>query len=164
MEKPEKLFHGLIEEGMTVFEPGCGMGYFTLPIARMVGPSGKVVAVDIQPKMLDGLSRRAEKAGLGERIEIRLATEKGMGLEDLGSVADIAVALHMVHEVENQDSFFQEVRNVLKSGGKLFILEPLFHVSKKSMEQSISLANRIGFTTLAQGTEMSGRSALLLKS
>ncbi|RJR48429.1 MAG: class I SAM-dependent methyltransferase [Desulfobacteraceae bacterium] len=164
LEKPEKLFHELIEEGMIVLEPGCGMGYFTLPLARMVGPRGKVLAVDIQQKMLEGLNRRAEKAGLGDRIEIRIASEKGMGLDDLDSSADIAVALHVVHEVENQAFFFQEVWNVLKPEGRLFILEPLFHVSKKKMEQSISLAKTIGFTILAQGNELSGRSALLLKS
>ncbi|PKN64029.1 MAG: methyltransferase type 11 [Deltaproteobacteria bacterium HGW-Deltaproteobacteria-15] len=164
MEKPGKMFHGLIEEGMIVLEPGCGMGYFTLPIARMVGPRGRVVAVDIQPKMISGLTRRAKKAGLLDRLDIRLATEEGMGLSDLNSVADLALAVHVVHEVTDQASFFKEVLDVLKPNGKLFVLEPFFHVSRKNMEQSISLAKEIGFKTLAQRTEMGGRSALLVKS
>src|SRR5215813_869087 len=51
-------------EGMTVLEPGPGMGYFTLELARRVGPAGRVISPDIQPGMLKRLKRRAAKAGL----------------------------------------------------------------------------------------------------
>lgn len=47
IENPEELFRPLVRPEMTVFEPGCGMGYFTLPLARMVGPEGTVIAVDL---------------------------------------------------------------------------------------------------------------------
>ena len=53
-----------VHEGMTVLEPGPGMGFFTLELARLVGASGRVVALDIQSKMLDGFKRRLTKAGL----------------------------------------------------------------------------------------------------
>ena len=76
LEKPNKLLGQFVEEGMTVLEPGSGMGYFTLPLARMVGPEGRVVAVEIQPKMLAVLERRAHKAGLSQRIELRQANEE----------------------------------------------------------------------------------------
>ena len=48
LEDPGSLYGELIREGMTVLEPGCGMGYFTLDLARRVGPSGRVVALDVQ--------------------------------------------------------------------------------------------------------------------
>jgi len=63
-ENPHKLFGDLVHEGMIVLEPGCGMGYFTLPLARMVGTSGRVIAIDIQPKMIAVLAKRALSAGL----------------------------------------------------------------------------------------------------
>ena len=44
-ENPNKILGPFVQEGMTVLEPGCGMGYFTLPLARMVGPKGRIVAV-----------------------------------------------------------------------------------------------------------------------
>lgn len=163
VENPEKVLGALINQGMTVLEPGCGMGYFTLPIARMVGPRGKVVAVDIQPEMLSGLSRRAEKAGLSDRIEIRRAAESGMGLDDLKGKVDLALALHMVHEVEDQTAFFTEIRDALKDSGKFFIREPLLHVSRREMEESISLAIEIGFRKLEQRGKRTGRTALLAK-
>jgi ubiquinone/menaquinone biosynthesis C-methylase UbiE len=49
------------------------MGFFTIELARMVGPTGRVIAVDIQPKMLQGLKRRAAKAGVMEQVDARLA-------------------------------------------------------------------------------------------
>ena len=59
IENPEQLLGPYIREGMTILEPGPGMGFFTLPMAEMAGPKGRIVAVDIQDKMLGGLRRRA---------------------------------------------------------------------------------------------------------
>ena len=88
---PASLLAPYVREGMTVIEPGPGMGFFTLDLARMVGASGRVVAVDIQPKMLAGLKRRAAKAGLSDRVDARLAAPNSMGLADLDG-ADFALA------------------------------------------------------------------------
>ena len=105
LENPNKILGQFVREGMTVLEPGCGMGYFTLPLARLVGPEGRVVAVEIQPKMLSALERRARKAGLLSRIELRQARADRLGVEDLAGEVDFAGALHLVHEVPDQ-SFF----------------------------------------------------------
>src|SRR5690349_7070283 len=80
LHNPVQLLGGIIREGMTVLEPGPGMGYFTLEIARLAGKSGRVIAVDIQPRMLDGLRRRAAKAGVLDRLDIRLATTHSLCL------------------------------------------------------------------------------------
>ena len=70
---------------MVVLEPGCGMGFFTLELARRVGKPGRVVAVDLQPKMLDGLRRRAKRAGLLDRLDIRRTEVDTLGVADLRS-------------------------------------------------------------------------------
>jgi SAM-dependent methyltransferase len=97
-ENPDKIFGRFVRPGMYILEPGCGMGYFTLPLARMVGPTGRVIAVDVQPKMLSALSRRARKAGLAERIDIRSAAADRLGIADLAGAVDFAALIHMVHE------------------------------------------------------------------
>src|SRR5215471_14040502 len=61
---PARVLAPYARQGMTVLEPGPGMGFFTLELARLVGSSGRVIAVDIQPRMLDGLRQRAAKAGV----------------------------------------------------------------------------------------------------
>jgi len=75
-QDPAAILAPYIHEGMTVLEPGSGMGFFTLELARQVGTSGRVIAVDIQPKMLDRLKRRAAKIGLQGRLEARVASPR----------------------------------------------------------------------------------------
>lgn len=64
IQNPEKLLKPFIKEGMHILEIGPGMGFFTLPMAHMVGPVGKIFAVDVQQQMLDHLSARAKKPAL----------------------------------------------------------------------------------------------------
>lgn len=163
LENPDKILGPFVREGMTVLEPGCGMGFFTLPLARMVGPKGRVVAVDVQGKMLSVLERRARKAGLSDRIELRNAGAEGMGLEDLSGHVDFAAALHMVHEMPDQSSFFSEVWKALKPGGRLLVVEPRGHVSQEQFEQTVTAAEKIGFNSEAVSNEVRGRGALLTK-
>src|SRR6266496_739457 len=66
LQDPDQILAPYIRPGMTVLEPGPGMGFFTLPIARMIGEEGCVYALDVQSRMLDGLQRRAKKAGLAQ--------------------------------------------------------------------------------------------------
>jgi ubiquinone/menaquinone biosynthesis C-methylase UbiE len=164
LENPNKIFGEFVREGMIVLEPGCGMGFFTLPLARMVGPRGHVVAVEIQPRMLAGLKRRAQRAGLLERIELRHAEAGKLGLADLAGKVDLTVALHMVHEVPDQGSFITQVGEVLKPGGKLLIVEPKHHVSKDRFEETLVIAERNGFKRETMINRTGGRGAVLSKA
>jgi ubiquinone/menaquinone biosynthesis C-methylase UbiE len=143
LENPEKLLSPFVRQGMTVVDYGCAMGFFTLPMARMVGLHGKVIAVDIQEKMLIRLKRRAERAGLLDRIQ-PTRPEDVEKLKD--GVVDFAAAIHVVHELTEPQAFFREMRRVLKPGGKLLVVEPTFHVGQVDFEASIKHAVTAGFT------------------
>ena len=58
---PENLVSPYVDKGITVLDIGCGMGFFSLPLARLVGSTGKVVCVDLQEKMIKGLIKRRRK-------------------------------------------------------------------------------------------------------
>ena len=163
LENPNKILGEFVRTGMTVLEPGSGMGYFTLPLARLVGQVGRVVVVEIQPKMLSALERRARKAGLLSRIELRRARADGLGVEDLAGKVDFAGALHLVHEVPNQGSFFTEIFETLKPGSKLLVIEPRGHVSQDQFEGSLAVAEKIGFRPEAMFRKLLGRGAVLTK-
>jgi len=163
LENPRRMLGPLVREGMTVLEPGCGMGYFTLPLARMVGPQGKVVAVEIQPRMLAVLERRARRAHLLDRLELRLSREPGLGVEDLAGRVNFAAALHMVHEVPDPERFFREVWDCLQPGGTLLYIEPSHRVSQGQFETCVTIAETIGFQREAADQEIRGRAALLRK-
>jgi ubiquinone/menaquinone biosynthesis C-methylase UbiE len=71
-QNPDKILASRVKPGMNVLDFGCAMGYFSLPLARLVGVKGNVYCVDIQEKMLRKLRNRADKAGIGEVIKTRL--------------------------------------------------------------------------------------------
>ncbi len=140
---PEKLLGDYIEEGMTVMDIGCGPGYFTVPMAVMVGEKGTVIAVDIQQRMLDRMMDRAKKAGVTDRIVPREATRHSLGID---GKADFALAFWMVHEVPDKRAFFGKVREAMKHGACLLVVEPYGHVMRKTFEKTIDAARDAGFT------------------
>jgi len=162
-ENPDRLFGPFVKPGMTVLEPGCAMGFFTLPLARMVGAEGRVVAVDIQPVMLKRLEKRAARAGLAGRIDCRLAGSDGLGLDDLAGGADFAAAFHVVHEVPDAARFFAEIFAALRPGGRLLVSEPKGHVKAVDFEATRRLAEAAGFVAEDHEAARAGLRMLLRK-
>ena len=163
-ERPETLLGDHVRPGMTVLEPGCGMGYFTLPIARMAGPTGRVVAVDLQPKMIEGLTRRARRAGLLERIEAFACTDGSLGLASRPGVVDLAVVIHVLHEVRDRQRFLEQLFDALRAGGRLLLLEPKGHVSRETLDAELALSERAGFRPAGELAHRRSHGALLEKS
>ena len=160
-QNPRTILSPFVTGGMVVLEPGPGMGYFTLELARRVGPSGHVVAVDVQARMLSALERRARRAGLLERIETRLASEGGMGLGDLAGRVDFVLAFAMVHEVPDAARFLAEVSAAMKAGARLLLAEPRGHVSETGFSATIALAEGAGLGLVSRLDISASRSALL---
>lgn len=163
-QRPRKLLGALVREGMTVLEPGPGMGYFTLDVARMVGPAGRVVAVDVQERMLKALRRRARRAGLLDRIDIRHVEADRLGVDDLAGRVDLVLAIFVVHEMPDADALFAEAHRVLVRGGRLLFAEPKRHVSQDAFEASLGAARRAGFTCEGEALFPGARAVLLARS
>lgn len=145
MQNPEKVVGPYVREGMIVLEPGPGMGFFTLEIARLVGPSGRVVAVDIQPRMLSSLKRRAARAGLRERVDARTTAPNTLGIADLAGAVDFTLAFALVHELPDAEPFFAEVARASKRGAGLLFAEPAGHVKPADFEAELAAATHAGF-------------------
>jgi len=99
VHNPDKILAPHVSSGMTVLDIGSAMGFFTLPLARLVGPHGKVISVDVQERMLNILQNRAQKAQLAERIVTRGCEPISLGLADFYGQIDFALAFAVVHEV-----------------------------------------------------------------
>ena len=145
LQDPVKVVAPYVRQGMCVLEPGPGMGFFTLELARLVGPSGKVVAVDVQPRMLSQLKRRAARAGLQERVDARLAAPDSLGIADLDGSIDFTLAFALVHELPAAQPFFVEVAKASKPGAGLLFAEPAGHVKKAGFEVELRAALDAGF-------------------
>ena len=142
---PQKILWPYLNPGMTAIDAGCAMGYFSLPMAEMVGPTGKVICVDKQKKMLDQLEKRARKAGLAERIEARLCPPEGLGIDDLTGKADFACAFYVVHETPDPKKFLEQIHAALRPGGLLLCAEPAKHVTEEEFAETVSFCRDLGF-------------------
>lgn len=162
-QDPSAIVGPYVEGGMTVLEPGCGMGFFTLEIARRVGAGGRVIALDLQPRMLAALERRARKAGLADRIEPRRVGPDRLDVGDLEERVDFALAFAVVHEMPDAFGLFQEVLRALRPGGKLLVSEPRGHVSEREFSATVTAAERAGFRVDARPAIASSRSVVLLR-
>ena len=96
LHDPDALLASHVRPGMTVADIGCGMGYFSLALARLVGEKGQVLSVDLQQEMLDRVRTRALKQGLAGTIRTVLAGKNDITIT--GPV-DFILTFWMVHEV-----------------------------------------------------------------
>lgn len=158
---PTKILKPYVKEGMTVVDFGSAMGYFSLPMAKMVGDSGKVYCFDIQQKMLDSLMVRAQKAHVAKRIHPVLI-EPQVNTSAVVGEADFALLFAVAHEVENQEELFTQLYAMLKPGGKLYFAEPKGHVTIHAFKHSIATAVKARFTQ-AETLEVGGGYAVMLE-
>lgn len=163
-QNPGKILAPYVREGMTVLEPGPGMGFFTAELARLVGQSGRVVAVDVQPKMMDRLNRRLAEQGLEGRVEARVAPTESMGLVDLCGAVDFTLAFYVVREFPDHGRFFSEVAAASKPGALLLLAEPKGHVKKATFDAELEAAAKAGFAIVECPTIRRSLTALLKKS
>jgi ubiquinone/menaquinone biosynthesis C-methylase UbiE len=128
--------------GLSVLDAGCGPGLLTIPIAKTVGPQGRVFAVDVQEPMLERAKQAAEKAGLNNITFLRA----GLGEGTLPSAAfDRAVLVTVLGEIPDRAAALREIFTSLKPGGFLSITEVLPDPDYQPRSKVKSLARAVGF-------------------
>ncbi|HSU04951.1 MAG TPA: methyltransferase domain-containing protein [Acetobacteraceae bacterium] len=143
---PAAVLAPYVRAGMTVLEPGPGMGFFTLELARKVGATGRVIAVDVQSRMISGLRRRATKAGLSGRIDARVAEPDTLGVDDLANQVDFVFAFAVVHEMPSAAGFFAQAAWTMKPGSLLLLAEPAGHVDQTIFDAELAAARAVSLT------------------
>jgi 2-polyprenyl-3-methyl-5-hydroxy-6-metoxy-1,4-benzoquinol methylase len=163
-QDPLKILSPYVREGMRVLEIGPGMGYFTLPLARLVEEGGSVTAVDIQEKMLSSLGKRACRAGVARRIELKLASQGSLCLDKGGTPYDFALAFGVVHEVPDQTALFRELNAALKPDALLLMADPLSRFLPEEYTRALKNAFEAGFIKTGEPVIYRSRTALLQRS
>jgi ubiquinone/menaquinone biosynthesis C-methylase UbiE len=160
LQDPRKILAPYVKEGMTVLDMGCGPGFFSIEMAHLIGQSGRVIASDLQEGMLQKLRKKIQGTELEERITLHKSEKHKIGLTE---EVDFILAFYMIHEIPDQEEFFNEIKSILKPNGKLFIVEPPFHVSRKGFEGTIQKAREAGFTPDERPKVRFGRTVVLRK-
>jgi 2-polyprenyl-3-methyl-5-hydroxy-6-metoxy-1,4-benzoquinol methylase len=163
-QNPDQMLGLHVREGMKVVDFGCAMGFFSLPLARMVGPQGRVLCVDCQSFMLDRLVRRARRAGLDGPIEARLAENGDFGLTGETSRFDFALAFAVLHEVPDRTGLLAALHASLRPGAQLLLGEPTGHVTRDTFEAQLADAQAAGFSLVDRLRSWRSHGALLGKA
>jgi ubiquinone/menaquinone biosynthesis C-methylase UbiE len=143
LQHPYKILKPYVKEGWTVLDIGPGPGYFTIPLARLVGNTGKTIAADVQPYMLETIRLKALKAGLQDRITLVNNSPDNIGIV---IPVDFCLAFWMVHETKDRQKFMGEIASCLKTGGLFLIVEPRIHVTGENFQATLGIAKDLGLT------------------
>ncbi|MFI5181519.1 MAG: class I SAM-dependent methyltransferase [Thermoanaerobaculia bacterium] len=157
-QNPRRLVGPYLRQGMTVLDVGCGPGFFVVEIADLVGPSGRVIAADLQPEMLDRLRAKIRGTALERRITLHPCQPGRLGAP--GPV-DFVLAFWVLHELPDQGAFFREAREILAQEGRMLLVEPPLHVSRCEFEATIRLAESEGFAVEERPRILFNKTALL---
>ena len=150
IHRPESILREFVSPGDTAVDIGCGLGYFSIALAELVGPTGHVAAFDIQTQMVERAQRRAARRDLAKRIQFQVCRPDSIGFD---GEADFVLAFWMLHEVSDPEQFLAEVRSFLRPSGHLMIAEPRLHVAKTRFSAAIQQAERSGFR-VAEGPKI----------
>ncbi len=163
LQDPVRILTPHVRAGMTVLEPGPGMGFFTLELARLVGSSGRVIATDLRLRMIEELKRRARRAGLFDRIDARVVPANSMALDGLDGTVDFVFVFAVVHELPSAGLFFAEAARAMKPGATVLLAEPAGHVSETEFAEEIAVAVENGLKVIDRPSLKRCNAALLQK-
>ncbi|MBN1397989.1 MAG: methyltransferase domain-containing protein [Bacteroidetes bacterium] len=143
LQNPQRILSPYIKEGMTVLDIGCGPGFFSVEMAKMVGSGGRVISADLQEGMLLKVKAKIQGTRLEERIKLVKCDRDKTNISDK---FDFGLAFYVVHEIPDKESLFKELKSALNQKGRILIVEPKwFHVSKKDFLQTTDHAKNAGF-------------------
>jgi len=137
IQNPERILEPYLKNGMMVLDIGSAMGFFSLPMAKMVSPNGRVICVDMQENMLTGLKKRASKAGVLDNIQTVTCNQSSLNIDKFKEKIDFALLFAVLHEIPDQQSCLKQISSALKPGSKILFAEPSGHVEETAFEKSL---------------------------
>jgi ubiquinone/menaquinone biosynthesis C-methylase UbiE len=121
-QRPDQIMDALrIYDGNVVADLGAGGGWFTVRMARRVGPKGIVYAEDIQHQMIESINRRVEREGLQKRVITKLGTAADPGLPQ--GALDAVLIVDAYHEMEQPVTLLRNLAKSLKLDGRIGIVD-----------------------------------------
>lgn len=160
IQNPKKILKPYINNGMTVLDLGCGPGFFTLEISKIIGTSGKVIAADLQEGMLEKIRKKIENSSIYNNIKLHKCQKNKIGILEK---VDFILVFYMLHEIPDQSAFLKELKILLKPEGKILIVEPKFHVSKNDFNDSMMIIKDDGFSIIKKPKILFSRSVVIRK-
>lgn len=112
-----------VHEGMIVADLGAGTGAYTVPLARLVGESGRVYAVEVQKDFLSNIKNAATAQGFKNVELIWGDIERPLGTKIKEGSIDAVVVSNVLFQAEDKEGLLREANRVLKTGGKMLLVD-----------------------------------------
>ena len=120
-QKPAELVAALdLHPGQVVADIGAGTGYFNRKLARAVGPDGRLIAVDVEPTLIEHMTARAARE-LTPNVEARLGAFDDPGLAD--DEVDLVLLVDTYHHIDDRRGYFGRLLDAMKPGGRLVVVD-----------------------------------------
>lgn len=159
-QDPQKILKPYIKEGMAVLDLGCGPGFFSIEIGKLINNSGTVICADLQEGMLDIIRQKIKGTDIETLFKFCKCDNSAINVP---FKVDFVLAFWMIHEVPNQVKLFNELKSILKPQGQILIIEPRGHVTGKAFNKMIENLNEIGFEVVETPKVFLSRSILVVK-
>ena len=160
IHNPHKILSPYVQSGAIAMDVGCGMGMFSIAMAQLVGPTGRVIAVDLQPQMLAVLAKRAARAGVADRITCHPCQANGLNVTE---PCDFALCFYSAHEIPDTRHVLEQIDTVFRPPGHLLVVEPKGHVPARQFARMLSEAADVGFVEREQPSVRWSRAVLWSK-
>lgn len=142
-----------VHEGQTVADVGCGDGFYTIPLARALGPAGKVLAVDIDEAALSKLKQRLAEEGITSVEAIKGKTDDP--LLPLNGLDAVLVA-NACHDMTTHEAMLRHIRSSLRPGGSLVVMESIWENREKQSRDEQTKHHQLAPAIAKQEIETSG--------
>ena len=135
-----------IEPGQKVLDFGCGPGGYILPLAKLLGPGGRIYALDEEPRAIEAVRRLAANNGLANVETIQSSGDTGFA----GASIDVALLYDVFHDLERPDEVLAELCRVLKPGGILSLSD--HHMDDGEIRKRVEEAGLFAFRARGKKT------------
>lgn len=112
-----------IKRGMIIADMGCGAGYFTIPMAKLLDNTGQVYAIDVLTTAIESVTSQAKLYGLLNVFKIRANVEVVGGTGIVNGRVDLALMVNLLFQCQDRDSVFEEAKRILAPGGKIAVID-----------------------------------------
>lgn len=157
----ERIVRPFVAPGDRVADIGCGTGYFSPALSRLIGPAGELLLVDAQEEMLRRAVEKVHRDPTA-RAKVTGVMVSGGDLQ-LPREIDFALMSWMLHEVEEPEAYWRSLRHSIRPAGKVLVIEPLIHVSADRWESELVPATDFGFRRRDVGGILFSRAAVLTR-
>lgn len=159
-QNPKNILTPFISKKDKVIDYGPAMGFFTIPISKIIGKEGEVICIDVQNKLLEILKRRCRNKNI-ENVQTINILENPHYFNSQKNTIDFILAFAVVHEVNDKISLIKYFYNSLKKGKKVLISEPNMAIEENYFENLIQIAKNAGFS-IDRNIKISGNKSVIL--